>query len=172
MPNPRGASILATVSPAERVLVARKTTNRFAIANPDSDLSMVNVLTSMNVANLEHVTQQLFAVTHLDHSPALVRKVVLEMLAPPVANLAENVPLIAIVQPLRRVGKAVVLILALVLAVKEPYVKLSDINLCAHARPEPKATHECNVDNWNVWKTPNVPWAAHVFKTNVLTLVA
>ena len=75
MPNPKGASTLATVSPAERVRVARKTTNLFAIANPDSNLLMVNVLTSMNVANLEHVTQQLFAVTHLDHSPALVRKV-------------------------------------------------------------------------------------------------
>ena len=94
------------------------------------------------------------------------------MLVPPVANLVENVPLIAIVQPLRRAGKAVVLILALVLAVKEPFVKLSDINLCAHARPEPRVTLEWNVGNLNVWKTPNAPWADHVFKTNVLTLVA
>lgn len=170
MATPKDVLTLATVSLAVRVPVARKTTNLFVTASPDSNPPMDSVLTSMNAANLDPATPPRSAGTHLDLSLAPVRKAVWAMLGPPVANLVGNALPTGIAQPLQLVAKAVVWILALVNVVKEPCAKLSDINPSARVPPEPKAILEYNVGNWNVWKTPSVPSADHVFRTNVLTL--
>ena len=170
MATPKDVLTLATVSLAVRVPVARKTTNLFVTASPDSNPPMDSVLTSMNAANLDPATPPRSAGTHLDLSLAPVRKAVWAMLGPPVANLVGNALPTGIAQPLQLVAKAVVWILALVNVVKEPCAKLSDINPFARVPPEPKAILEYNVGNWNVWKTPSVPSADHVFRTNVLTL--
>ena len=104
----KDALTLAIVSPVVKVRVVLKTTNPSAIANPDSNPSTDNALTSMNVPNLDLATLQLFAETHPDHLHALVRKAALATLASLDANPAENVLLTVIaLQPLL-VGKAVV----------------------------------------------------------------
>jgi len=104
----KDALTLAIVSPAVMVRAVLKTTNPSAIANPDSNPSTDNALTSMNVPNLDLATLQLFAETPPDHLHALVRKAALSTLASLDANPVENVQLTVIaLQPLL-VGKAVV----------------------------------------------------------------
>ena len=56
--------------------------------------------------------------------------------------------------------------------VKVPFVRSWATNPFARAHPEPKATQERSVGNWNVLKIPNVPWVDPVCQTNVWMLVA
>ena len=149
-----------------------KTTSLYATANPDSNLSTVNVLTLMNVASPEPATLLPFVETPLDHLPVLVQREVLETQELRDANPEVNVPKIETALLLQHAVKADVLILAWVNADEVLTVKCLLTNPSAHALPEPKETLELSVDNWSVLKTQNVLWVGLVCKTNVLMPVA
>ena len=108
---------------AKKVLVEQKTINQFVTANLVSNLSMVNVLTLMNVPNQTLVIPLPFVEIHQDLLLVLVRREVLEMLKIQAVNQEVNVKLIEIVPLLLHVVKEDVLILALVNAVKERFRK-------------------------------------------------
>ena len=108
---------------AKKVLVEQKTINQFVTANLVSNLSMVNVLTLMNVPNQTLVIPLPFAEIHQDLLLVLVRREVLEMLKILVVNQEVNVKLIEIVLLLQHVVKVDALILALVNVDPELFVK-------------------------------------------------
>ena len=131
---------------------------------------MANVLTLMNVPSLDPATQLPFAATLLALSLAHVPREALGMPEIRAANPDRNVKLTAIAPQPRLVGLVVVLILALVNVAKGLFAKWLPIKPFAHVLPELLETPEQNVDNLNVWKTPNVQWEDLASKTSAWML--
>ena len=129
---------------AKKVLVEQKTINQFVTANLVSNLSMVNVLTLMNVPNQTLVIPLPFAEIHQDLLLVLVRREVLEMLKILVVNQEVNVKLIEIVLLLQHVVKVDALILALVNVDPELFVKWLLIKPYVHVLPEPVVIQDLN----------------------------
>ena len=120
----KNVSILVMESLAvKKALAVRKIINPFATANLVTNLSTANVWTLMSVPSLDPATPLPFVATLLGPLLARVPREVWEMPEIRAANPDPNAKLTAIAPQPQLVVLVVVLILALVNAVKERFVK-------------------------------------------------